>query len=230
MGKSLVLNKITQLKSYIKNLSMNCLKGVEDIHTLRTKSREILSLIDIESKFYYDLKKVIKLSNEIRDIDVFFEHYITSLPNNLQLQLNLEVIFKIANNSREKKLTKLFLYLENINFPQDISLVNKNKESIIHQDIEKCLLSFNEVQLHKFRIYIKKLLYQEKNKIIKDKEKIKTLTKMKDHLGLINDNYNGLKRLKTFHIKKELFKQIKIYTKEESFKYYEETKKLNQLI
>lgn len=230
MEKSLVLNKIATLQKYIDKVCFESLNGVEDIHSLRTKSREILSLISVENKFYYDLKKVIKLSNGIRDIDVFFEQYVTSIPDNYQCALNLEAIYKIATNSREKKLTKLFLYLKTLEYPDDILLCQKHPKELLDTQTEECLLSFNQEQLHKYRIYIKKLLYTEKNQLEKNKHKISVLTKIKDLLGYINDNYNGLKRLKQFDIDKKIYKQLKIYTKEENFKHYIEVKELNTKI
>ena len=80
MDDKLLLKKLQEYKKFVKQFIVDLKNSVEDIHTLRINSRELHSLISADDPFYPQLKRVIKLSNKIRDIDVFFEVYLHSLP------------------------------------------------------------------------------------------------------------------------------------------------------
>ena len=78
-------------KSFLKKLLKLQQKAtVESIHKLRIHCRKMLSLIKSDDAFYLALKKIIKLTNKIRDLDVFLQEYIDSLPKEYQSQIDLK--------------------------------------------------------------------------------------------------------------------------------------------
>lgn len=76
--------KIIALNVFIKKLLKKPSIDYDTIHDLRTKSREIISLISKKSALYKRIKKIIKLSNKIRDLDVFKYDFLESLSSTLQ--------------------------------------------------------------------------------------------------------------------------------------------------
>lgn len=220
------LSKLQKLQTKIDKFVSKKKRDVQSVHLLRTACRELLSLLDKDSLLYSKLKKIIKLTNKIRDIDVFFNYYLQSLPKKYRAKLNLEKIEASTNKSRKKKLSKLYSYLKLFNIPEHIERKDEQTDLSIGPLGETPPL--NKPQLHTYRIEIKQRLYIEKNTHPADEQKIKTLTTIKDILGNINDNFNGLKRAESYVIDKKIFKKIREYTENENRKLFKEFKKLDK--
>ncbi len=220
----IIAQKLKEFKKLIRHFTKKSLQSADDIHKLRIKCRELFSLLDKEDAFAKSVKKIISLSNEIRDIDVFFSDYLASLPKKQRKKVQEEIASKAKEDAREKEIKKLHKYLKNLKIPKS---AEQKAEEITPQEL--LFMEFPELdkkKLHKYRIYIKKKLYREKNSAIKDEMKIKSLTEMKDALGAINDNYNGLERLKSYGIQEKLYEKIESNTQKENAKLYEKLKEL----
>lgn len=218
----IIAQKLKEFKKLIRHFTKKSLQSADDIHKLRIKCRELFSLLDKEDVFAKNVKKIISLSNEIRDIDVFFSDYLDSLPKKQRKKVQEEIASEAKDDAREKEIKKLHKYLKKLEIPK--SAEQKAEETIPQELLFMEFPELDKKKLHKYRIYIKKKLYREKNSALKDEKKIKSLTEMKDALGAINDNYNGLERLKSYDIKEKLYETIERYTQEENAKLYEKIK------
>lgn len=227
MDNTILAKKLKEFKKFIENFTRNSLQSADDIHALRIKCRELFSLLDRDDELARSIKKVISLSNGIRDIDVFFDDYLESLPKKQRKKVKEEISEKAKDGGRKKEIKKLHKYLKNLEIPK--SAEQKVDEETAQNLATMRLPKFDKKKLHKYRIYIKKRLYIEKNSSLKDENKIKILTEIKDILGAINDNYNGLQRLKNYGVRASLYEKIERYTQEENAKLYEKIKN-NKLI
>lgn len=219
MENALLAKKLEKFEEFIKHFIKKSLRNADDIHSLRIKCRELFSLLDKGDALARSVKKVISLSNEIRDIDVFFDDYLESLPKKYSKKVKEEISEKAKEGVRKKEIKKLHKYLKNLKIPK--SAEQKTEEEAAQNLVTIRLPKFDKKKLHKYRIYIKKRLYVEKNSSSKDEKKIKNLTDIKDALGAINDNYNGLERLCSYGVKEKLYEKIERYTQEENAKLYE---------
>jgi len=219
-----LLKKLKEFKKYVKNFINSCKSGHKDIHTLRILSRELHSLLSDADPFYERVKKVIKISNKIRDTDVFFKLFLPSLPKKYRNNLEIESIKKYTNKSRKKKIEKLHKYLKSLVIPKSALFANENHELNFVSGEE---LRLDKTQLHKYRIYIKKVLAKEKNSFPINETKIKILTKIKDILGRIHDNYNGIERLSICSVNPVFLSEIENFIQEENVKLYNQFKSLN---
>jgi CHAD domain-containing protein len=218
-----ITQKLKDFKKVVKHFRKNSLQSAKDIHTLRIKCRELFSLLNKDDAFAKSVKKVISLSNEIRDIDVFFSDYLAALPKKQRKKIQEEIESKAKDDVREKEVKKLRKYLKNLQIPKNAE--QKAAEEETTQDLFYMELpELDKKKLHKYRIQIKKKLYIEKNSSVKDEKKIKILTDTKDILGAINDNYNGLERLESYDIKESLYEKIEKFTHKENEKLYEKLK------
>lgn len=222
MDNTILAKKLKEFKKFIAHFIKNSLQSADDIHALRIKCRELFSLLDRDDTLARSIKKVISLSNGIRDIDVFFDDYLESLPKKQRKKVQEDIASKAKDGGRKKEIKKLHKYLKNLEIPK--SAEQKVDEETAQNLVTMRLPKFDKKKLHKYRIYIKKRLYIEKNSSVKDEKKIKILTDIKDILGAINDNYNGLLRLKNYGIKEQLYEKIERYTQEENRKLYEKLK------
>ncbi|MGE0738451.1 hypothetical protein [Sulfurimonas sp.] len=218
----LIALKLKEFKKLIRHFTKKFLQSEGDIHKLRIKCRELFSLLDKEDVFAKSVKKIISLSNEIRDIDVFFSDYLDSLPKKERKKVLDEISEKEKEDVRKKEIKKLHKYLKKLEIPKNAE--QKEEETTAQELLFMEFPQLDKKKLHKYRIYIKKSLYKEKNSIPKDEKKIKSLTELKDALGTINDNFNGLERLKSYDIKEQLYEKIERYTQEENAKLYEKIK------
>lgn len=219
MENPLLAKKLEKFKEFIKHFTKKSMQSVDDIHTLRIKCRELFSLLEKSDTFARSVKKVISLSNGIRDIDVFFYDYLESLPKKYRKKIKEEISEKAKEGGRKKEINELHKYLKNLKIPN--SAEQRTEEETEQNLVAIEFPKFDKKKLHKYRIYIKKRLYVEKNSLPKDEKKIKSLTEIKDALGEINDNYNGLERLQSYGVKEKLYKKIERYTQEENAKLYE---------
>ena len=224
MENSHCLRKLKEFKKYVQSFVNAHKNSNKDIHILRVVSRDLCSLLSATDPFYERVKKVIKISNKIRDIDVFFEFFLLSLPKKYLNKLDRESIEKFTNESRKKKIEKLHEYLKSLVVPKSVLFASEKNELNLVDSKE---LKLDKAELHKYRIYIKKLLAREKNSALKDETKIKTFNKIKDILGTINDNYHGLERLSNYKIDASLLKKIGNYVEEENLKLFNRFTKLN---
>lgn len=224
MKNELLIKKLDEYQAFVKHFLEYKKQSVDDIHTLRVNSREMSSLISTDSPFYTQLKKLIKASNTVRDMDVFLIQYLKSLPKKLRAQLDMKRIKESVKKKRRNKIDKLHTYLISFTIPKDsvFTEIIQIPASVIYKDLP----SLKQIELHTYRIYIKKRLYYEKNSIPKDEQKVKTLTKIKDLLGSINDNYNGLKRLRHYDVKPKLYDKIKAFTDKKNLRLYIEFKEI----
>lgn len=222
MENALLAKKLEKFKEFINRFTKKSMQSEDDIHKLRIKCRELFSLLNKEDTFARSVKKVISLSNEIRDIDVFFSDYLDSLPKKERKKAQEEISSKTKDDAREKEIKKLHKYLKKLEIPK--SAEQKAEEATPQELLFMEFPELDKKKLHKYRIYIKKSLYKEKNSIPKDEKKIKSLTEIKDALGTINDNFNGLERLKSYDIKEQLYEKIERYTQKENAKLYEKIK------
>lgn len=220
-----ILEKIREFKSSIASFIDHDKNSVEDIHTLRKSSRELLSLISSDELIYKRIKKIIKLSNKARDIDVFFNVYLELLPQKYISGLDIESIIKATKKSRKKQIKKLHEYLKTFVLPSNIKVQPHDLQFI---QIDESALCFNQTQLHRYRIYIKKKLSIEKHSVLIDEKKLKILSTVKDILGLINDYYNGLELLKKYQSENLLFEEVESYTQEQQYKLFLDFKKIVQ--
>ncbi|MDY0123219.1 CHAD domain-containing protein [Sulfurimonas sp.] len=222
MENALLAKKLEKFKEFINRFTKKSLQSADDIHTLRIKCRELFSLLDKEGAFAKSVKKVISLSNEIRDIDVFFDDYLESLPKKYRKKVLEQISEKAKEGGRKKEINELHKYLKNLKIPNSAEqkTEEKTEQNLVAMEFPK----FDKKKLHKYRIYIKKRLYVEKNSSSKDEKKIKSLTETKDALGAINDNYNGLERLRSYGVKEKLHEKIEKFTQEENQKLYEAVK------
>jgi len=226
MENKQVDKKLQEFKKVVKHFRNKSLQSAEDIHTLRIKCRELFSLLSKDDTLAKSVKKVISLSNEIRDIDVFFSDYLAALPKKQRKKAQEEMTSKAKDDGREKEIKKLHKYLKNLEIPKSIEqkIQEETEQNLVAMEFPK----LHKKKLHKYRIYIKKKLYIEKNSSVKNEKKIKILTDVKDILGAINDNYNGLKRLESYDIKESLYKKIKKFTQKENRKLYESVATISQ--
>jgi CHAD domain-containing protein len=225
MSKDHGLKKLKEFRKYVKDFVKHNRNGIKEIHDLRTACRELISLLSSKEELYKKIKKVIKASNSIRDVDVFFEEYLASLPKKYLKKLDMQSIIKDTKKNRKKELGKLHKYLNSLVIEGDIVLEDKADASIV---IPKEEPQLNQEDLHKYRIYVKKILYKEKNTLPLNKKRINILSKIKDCLGSINDNYNGYERLKNFEVKPTLLNRIANFTEAKNLKLFKKFLILNR--
>ena len=225
MDNKSLIKKFEIYKENIKEFVKHEKDSIEDIHTLRVSSRELYSLVSPDDTFRKNIKKVIKLTNKIRDLDVFFEEYLPSLPKEYIDELDINSIVESTNKSRSKDIDKLHLYLKYLSVPESLEFKYIEKK-FDYDKINK--VQYNQDELHKYRIYIKKVLSKEKNSSLKNMKKIKVLSKIKDILGTMNDNNNGIKRLESYMITPALFQKIDDFIRRCNFELFEEFEGINQ--
>lgn len=224
MSNKHYLNKLKAFKKYVNEFIEQKKSSVDDVHDLRVKSRELFSLLSAEEPFYKRVKKVIKISNEIRDLDVFVEGYLESLPKKFKVKLDMKSIMESVDKSRYAEVEKLHEYLKSLVISNSVEFITQDKEI---EPLNHTELDLNQIELHKYRVYIKKILFREKNSLERDEKKIKTLTKIKDILGSINDNSNGLNRLSEQSVEADLLKDIEEFTQKQNLKLFKEFQKQN---
>lgn len=218
MATQKIEKKIESLREKIEKFILQGDGEMEAIHKIRTSSREVLSLLNEQKLHCINLKKILKLSNKIRDIDVLLSEYLMKIPKNYQDKINILAIKNILNEERNKELLIFLEYLksfavENIEFLQSPHSKNVGAKY-------KPILSSNKKELHKYRIFIKNQLYIAKNTEPINRDKVVLLTKIKDLLGDINDNYNAIKIIKAITPNTKDIKGLKQYTKEENLQHY----------
>lgn len=203
-------------------------KGLaEDIHRLRTKARELLSLMEPDDPAYDKLKGVIKRSNKIRDIDIFFDYYMESLPKRHVKKIDLSALKERILKKRAKELEMFYAYLKSLNMPKQIYIpITQSRQTGPRIDPDSITTPYQK-ELHKYRIFIKEELYKAKNSSLIKKKKIKMLTRIKDTLGYIHDNINGFEMLKSFCKKEKLLEKIDKFTHKSNMKLFEKFKELD---
>lgn len=221
MATQLIEKKIKALKKKIEKFLLKKDADIEGVHKIRTSSREILSLLNNQKLHSVDLKKILKLSNKIRDIDVLITEYLTKIPKDKKV--NKLLIKNILKEERKKELIVFLEYLR-VFSKQNIEFFKKDEIDI--KSVKKPYFCFDKKQLHKFRIFIKNQLYLAKNSPSKDINTINFLTQIKDILGYINDNHNAVKILASLPLDAMSKKELKKFTKEQNIKYFTQVKEL----
>lgn len=211
-------------KTLKRYLSPKGIKSIE-LHALRVKSRELYSLLQSGEDFAKEVKKILKYSNSLRDMDVFEEVYLASLPKKYRTHLPMEQIQARLEEERRSDAEALERYLTSFHIPKKVPLaLEKKREDTLLPKLPE----YEKKQLHRYRIAVKKMLAQEKNREEGDSERIAYLTQLKDILGTMNDNGNALIRLKRYLGKAQLFKRLKRRGEKENKKLYKQLKKLTQ--
>lgn len=215
MKKVKINQKFHKLKETINKLKYKTKLNEKDIHKLRTSCREILSLLDKKSKNYKTIKLIIKFSNSIRDIDVFLNYYLEQLTSKELKNINVTLLKKKLSSFRKRKSRKFLNFLKTIKFTKEILLTKEKKTRV--SDIESFIKNIDKIKtsqklLHKKRIIVKEQLYIEKNNMVKNLSKITVLKSIKNELGYINDNFNGMDMLKSKLKSKNIIKKIEIFT------------------
>ena len=170
------------IKIYLKT------KNPETLHDIRVQARATLANLAQQNKTDLYLKKLLKISSKVRDIDV------------LKKICNSKKIIKYLTKVQKKEMKNLITYLNNYKS----KIVYQKTKKISHKKCKKiCKKNFlnkNDKQLHKIRIQIKKCRYALKL------EKLKTLQTI---LGDIHDLYNCIKIKKEFHLSYKKEKKLK---------------------
>jgi CHAD domain-containing protein len=203
--------KLKKYKKKIDNYIKSNKADQEEIHALRVATREMYSLLDSDMPLSKEMKKIIKLSNVIRDIDVFVDVYLKFLPREYTSMVDLKEVLALCNKHRKKEVVILHKYLKTFVLPKHLDYQAQELKSKLNET-KKEALRFDKKDLHRYRIRVKKALFQEKNMQEKNKDKIKLLTKMKDILGEINDKMNGVQRLKDYDTEPAILERIENFT------------------
>jgi len=227
MQNKILTKRLKEFKKFNKQFVTHKKDSIKSIHNLRIHCRELSSLLSPENPFYTQVKKLIKASNAIRDMDVFLTVYLPSLPKDYKKQLDIKSIKKSILKKRKKKVAQLHAYMHSLAPSKSLDIAKKVNKTSDKRDLSPLVLEKKE--LHKYRIRIKKQLYKEKNSRPRNKDKIKTLTEIKDLLGTINDNYNGLKTLRRYNLKANLYNQIQDFTQEQNEKIFLAVQKITTL-
>ncbi len=229
MKNKIVTKKFKKLEEYYNKFLQLQYQDIEDIHVLRTKSREFLSLISKENSAYNSIKKVVKLSNEIRDIDIFITVFLKKFTKKHKNILEINTILKELKSLRNEHLEPLNSYIFSLSLQKKQNwILCDNKEQNIIQSTQ--LHSLSQRELHTYRIYIKKTLYIYKNIYPFKKQTIENLTKIKDYLGAINDNLNAIDRLSHLSVTNEIFELVKRYIVKENKKYFKKIKTIDLIL
>jgi Uncharacterized conserved protein len=110
--------KLKEFEKTLKRyLSSKGIKSIE-LHALRLKSRELYSLCAREEDFAKEVKKILKYSNSLRDMDVFEEVYLASLPKTYRAKLPVKQIKEQLQAEREADTEALHTYLCSFRMPQ----------------------------------------------------------------------------------------------------------------
>jgi len=209
--------KVSHIEQIVFNKRGDRQMDEHAIHALRIGCRELLSLLDSESILYKNIKTVIKKTNKIRDIDVFLSYFMPIIKHKKIDRKELKAIQKWIDKKRHHLIKKLHHKIDTLEFStQLIELADHHTQPIeMHKPtIDINALKLEKESLHRFRIAMKKMLYLYKNLHPDETKKIKRLKKIKDELGFINDNYNGMELLQKHLPKSSLLKKIdKIITK-----------------
>ncbi|MEA2029404.1 MAG: CHAD domain-containing protein [Campylobacterota bacterium] len=198
MNEEIIKRKLENINEMVSKMVLLNLDKIDEkrIHRLRIAARELLSLIQHDTPLYQKIKKLIKKSNKIRDIDVFLSYFLAIIEDKHIKRSTIEYIKNSMNSKRMKRIKKFYKSIEKLSLQTDnIKIVDHSQEQIdtMHQpSINIDTLSLDQKSLHKFRIDMKKLLYIYRNHYPHKIKKIKKLKRIKDRLGFINDNYNGL--------------------------------------
>lgn len=225
MDDHFIEKKIDKLDTIVKRLLQKEFVGYDDIHSLRTLSREILSLISKESELYNTIKKIIKLSNHIRDLDVFKYDFLESLQQHYKNSIDLKLLHEEISIQRDADLATLVLYLGEL-ILNSSQHAHTSQNNTTHHHIKKPPLKFGRKNLHKYRIYVKTKLYIFKNRYPYEKAAIRRYMFLKDSLGDINDNFNALSIIESFDLDEQSYKLIKEYVISENQRLFKLIKKL----
>ncbi len=213
------LQKHFKFQQRLQSIAQNNYSS-EEIHNVRTVARELYALLDNEEPFRSVLKQLLKHTNKIRDIDVFWGVTLPKLPYDYRQKLDIQNIYKKIEKERQINIETLKVFMFSLSLPESIrfATMSEFKDTFVLHRFEY----IDKKPLHSYRLHIKHLLYREKNSPNQDIIVIKRLSRIKDILGHINDNLNALRQFKALGISKHLLKEIKTFIYGENEKLFRE--------
>lgn len=178
---------------------------VETLHNLRVSSRRLIEYLNISQKIFLTedftkkyklLKKIIKISNNKRNIDVFLQYLQGKIKNNFSNKNREEVlyifnVFKKKQNKLQRNILKKLKYLK----------LKKLQKFL--EDIEEHLkeLSVRDKKQKNIKIYLNQLLKNYGEKILSLKE----LALKEEDLQSLHKQRIALKKYRyVFEIKEHL--------------------------
>jgi len=231
MEEQIMVLKIQGIEDWVRELKHNHNCNEKAIHQLRIASRELLSLLEKDSPLYQSIRSIIKKTNKIRDIDVFLSYFLPLIKRkNIQRNI-IKQIQKSIVEQRYKKIKKFLIVINRLDFSLEKFSLSHSKEKIFQEEqkiVAIDALTLEQEALHDFRIAIKKRLYIYKNLHPHQMKTIKQLKKIKDELGYINDNYNGLALLKKYLDKSFALHKINKIIKKRNEEHFKRIKKLHK--
>jgi len=160
---------------------------IEVLHKLRVSSRKLSSILKRKSELSKNLRTLRKLSNEMRDLDVFEDEFFKSLKSTHQkklLKLGLENFIKIRKNILK---VDFLLFLQSISWIE-LPLVISKKKIVLDNEVNYLEAPSQESDdIHKFRINVKKLRYRLEHSESENDRLIQLLKKMQEFSGKIHD-------------------------------------------
>lgn len=188
--------QLNRLKEAIK-IYQEQREELENLHKLRVESRRTLSLMSEfkESLVFFEIKKIIKLSNPIRDYDVMFGETIKNLPKRLYKRLE-KIDIKCDLEKKKRGLEESLLeHLQKLSFSEDrfyekkVSIKQKkSKSSDIFELFSAKLKKMDSNRLHKLRINVKKIRYTLETHSNQENKTIILLKAIQEYLGKVHDN------------------------------------------
>lgn len=214
----------------------------ENLHKLRTYSRRVRALLKKDDPFVKYVKKAMKLSNPIRDIDVFLEEFIPKLKAKEIKALYKKGLFKRIMNEHEQHTFEMIEYLRNVpNIEEVLAFeeqadepkkgskkgASKEKKTNAKPELDEAFPEFDQEELHDFRIEIKKLRYYTEAFEPDNANDLKKLAGIQEELGSIHDVGEAIKYLESFVEEgSDLVKDIASRFDEKNQKRYEKAKKI----
>ena len=170
------------IKKYIKKDDKDLL------HDIRVYARKELAKLEAEGKIDKGLKKLLKKSSPIRDIDVLLD---------ICKDKEVEKYLKKKKRKLREKLVKFLKDLKREVFPLHKKKIDKNR---CFEVLRESFLGKNDEELHKIRVVVKKCRYAYNM----------DLKKIQDFLGKAHDFYNCEKLLEKFGKKRKKVQKKKL--------------------
>lgn len=221
--KHILYNLLTSKKVLLK---INIKSDIEYLHTFRVSVRRTISLLNIffphKKTIIKELKKIIKETNNLRELDVFLltlnnKKYPNIRNKTIKLRdIKYKLIFSKQNKIKNlKQINKIVKKLKKI----DCVYSNKKLYKLTIDSYNKSLKKYarlfsnnsekhtNKI-LHQFRVKFKESRYALDVLLVNKRRKINKLKNIQDKLGKIQDIRNQISLLKKI-LDKRTYKEYK---------------------